>query len=50
MSALLLVDIQNDFLPPSGSLAVPSGDEILPVVLQLLARPFDLVIASQASL
>lgn len=29
--ALLLVDVQNDFLP-GGSLAVPSGDEIVPVL------------------
>lgn len=29
--ALLLVDVQNDFLP-GGSLAVPSGDEIIPVL------------------
>jgi len=29
--ALILVDIQNDFLP-GGSLAVPDGNEILPVV------------------
>ncbi|GAA6054863.1 hypothetical protein NBRC10513_006214 [Rhodotorula toruloides] len=27
--ALLLVDIQHDFLPPSGALAVPHGDAIL---------------------
>jgi len=24
--ALIVVDIQNDFLPPDGSLAVPDGD------------------------
>ncbi|GAA5820375.1 hypothetical protein JCM11491_006158, partial [Sporobolomyces phaffii] len=48
MSALLLVDIQNDFLPPHGSLAVPSGDLIVPAVLRLLDLPFDLVVASQA--
>ena len=29
--ALILVDIQNDFLP-GGSLAVPDGNEILPVI------------------
>lgn len=45
MKALLLVDIQNDFLP-GGSLAVPHGDEILPVV-NLLQPMFDLVIASK---
>ena len=34
--ALLLVDIQNDFLP-GGSLAVPGGDQILPVINQYLS-------------
>lgn len=29
--ALLLIDVQNDFLP-GGSLEVPSGDEIIPVL------------------
>lgn len=32
-SALIIVDVQYDFLP-GGALAVPSGDEIIPVVLQ----------------
>lgn len=45
MNALILVDIQNDFLP-GGSLAVPGGDLILPVV-NLLTRHFNLVIATQ---
>jgi nicotinamidase/pyrazinamidase len=30
-SALLIVDVQNDFCP-GGSLAVPGGDEIIPVI------------------
>ncbi|KZT62191.1 Isochorismatase hydrolase [Calocera cornea HHB12733] len=47
-TALLLVDIQNDFLPPDGSLAVPEGRDILPHVYRLLAdRQWDLVVASQ---
>lgn len=33
--ALLLVDVQNDFLP-GGSLAVPRGDEILPPLNRLI--------------
>lgn len=46
--ALLLVDIQNDFLPPSGSLAVPQGDRILDPVRKLLTDArWDLVVASQ---
>ena len=40
--ALIVVDIQNDFCP-GGSLAVPDGDKIIPVVNDLLSN-FDLVI------
>ncbi|GAA6063785.1 hypothetical protein JCM10212_001355 [Sporobolomyces blumeae] len=50
LAALLLVDIQNDFLPPSGALAVSDGDEILPNVYRLLEvdeSRFHLVVASQ---
>lgn len=46
MTALLLVDIQNDFLP-CGALAVPEGDEILPVVNRLLEKKYNLIIASK---
>ncbi|GAB3845292.1 bifunctional nicotinamidase/pyrazinamidase [Hymenobacter terrigena] len=45
MKALLLIDIQNDFLP-GGQLAVPAGDAIIPLVNELQPR-FDLVIATQ---
>ena len=45
MTALLLIDIQNDFLP-GGSLAVAGGHEILPLVNQLQAR-YELVVATQ---
>lgn len=45
MKALLLIDIQNDFLP-GGSLAVPGGDEILPLV-NALQEKFELVVATQ---
>ncbi len=45
MKALILVDIQNDFLP-GGALAVPDGDKIIPVVNQLQAV-FPLVVATQ---
>ena len=31
MNVLLLVDIQNDFLPPAGAMAVPEGDQIIAV-------------------
>lgn len=43
--ALLLVDIQNDFLP-GGALAVPEADAILPVVQDLVAK-FSIVVATQ---
>ena len=45
MKALILVDIQNDFLP-GGPLAVPDGDVIIPVVNRL-QHFFDIVIATQ---
>ena len=45
MNALLLVDLQNDFLP-GGALAVPEGDQVVPVANELMDR-FDLVIATQ---
>ena len=45
MKALLLIDIQNDFLP-GGRLAVPEGDAIIPLVNALQPR-FDLVVATQ---
>ena len=45
MRTLILVDIQNDFLP-GGALAVPEGDAIVPVVNRLLPQ-FDLVVATQ---
>jgi nicotinamidase/pyrazinamidase len=45
MDALIIVDIQNDFLP-GGALAVPRGDEVIPVVNEIQAR-FGLVVATQ---
>lgn len=45
MKALLLIDIQNDFLP-GGSLAVPEGDQIIPLVNALQSK-FPLVVATQ---
>jgi len=43
--ALILVDLQNDFLP-GGALAVPQGDAVIPIANHLIAR-FDLVVATQ---
>src|SRR4051812_44710930 len=45
MRALILVDLQNDFLP-GGALAVPRGDEVIPVANRVQPR-FDLVVATQ---
>ena len=43
--ALILVDLQNDFLP-GGALAVPQGDEVI-AVANLLQLHFDRVVATQ---
>ena len=45
MHALIIVDIQNDFVP-GGALAVPGGDEIIPVVNEL-QKSFSLIVATQ---
>ena len=45
MKALILVDIQNDFLP-CGALAVPDGDAVIPVANRLQTM-FPLVAATQ---
>lgn len=45
MHALLLIDIQNDFLP-GGALAVAGGDEIIPAVNGLVTD-FELIVATQ---
>lgn len=45
MRSLVLVDIQNDFLP-GGRLAVPVGDEVISIANELMAG-FDLVVATQ---
>lgn len=45
MKALLLIDIQNDFIP-GGSLAVPGGNDIIPVINNVQSK-FDLIVATQ---
>jgi nicotinamidase/pyrazinamidase len=42
MKALIVVDVQQDFCP-GGSLAVPDGDSVVPIINDLLPK-FDLVI------
>lgn len=37
LSALIVIDVQNDFCP-GGALAVPRGDEVVPVANSLLAK------------
>lgn len=45
MRALILVDIQNDFVA-GGNLEVPNGEQIVPLVNEL-SHHFDLVVATQ---
>ena len=45
MNALVIVDLQNDFLP-GGALPVPHGDEVIPLANELQQR-FVLVLATQ---
>jgi nicotinamidase/pyrazinamidase len=45
MDALILVDLQYDFMP-GGALAVPEGGEVVPIANRL-AKQFALVVASQ---
>lgn len=45
LKALILVDLQNDFLP-AGALPVPDGDQVIPLANQIQQR-FDLVVATQ---
>lgn len=44
-TALLIVDVQNDFCP-GGALAVAGGDKVIPVINRMMDH-FDLVISSQ---
>lgn len=45
MKALIIADLQNDFLP-GGALGVPNGDMIIPVI-NSVTDLFDIVIATQ---
>lgn len=45
MNALVIIDVQNDFMP-GGALGVPEGDGIIPVI-NSIQDCFDLVIATQ---
>ncbi|MEM6264659.1 MAG: bifunctional nicotinamidase/pyrazinamidase [Bacteroidota bacterium] len=45
MEALIIVDVQNDFVP-GGALAVPEGDQVVDLINEL-SEKFDLVVATQ---
>lgn len=45
MKTLIIIDAQNDFMP-GGSLAVPEGDAIVPVINEIMPK-YDLVLATQ---
>lgn len=45
MKTLIIIDVQNDFIP-GGSLAVPEGDKIVPIINSIQDK-FDLIVASQ---
>ena len=45
MNTLIIVDLQNDFLP-DGALPVPHGDEVIPLANELQSR-FELIVATQ---
>jgi nicotinamidase/pyrazinamidase len=44
-ACLIVVDVQNDFMP-GGALAVPRGDEVVPVINRLAQR-FEWIVATQ---
>ena len=44
-SALVIVDVQNDFCP-GGALAIPDGDKVVPIINAVTGR-FNMVIATQ---
>lgn len=47
MKALLIIDVQNDFCP-GGSLAVPEGDKIIPIINRLKqSGTFPIVVLTQ---
>lgn len=45
MKTLIIVDVQKDFMP-GGTLSVPNGDRIVPIINKLIPK-FDLIVATQ---
>lgn len=47
-AVLFIVDVQNDFCEPDGSLAVKGSQEIIPLINQLREHPrFDYIVLSR---
>ena len=49
-TALFIVDVQNDWMQPDGAMPVPNGNEVIPIIEDLLDPAiwrWDLVIATQ---
>ncbi|KAH6883052.1 pyrazinamidase/nicotinamidase-like protein [Alternaria rosae] len=45
--ALVIVDVQEDFCPPNGALAVTGGRNIVPIINEFLTYPFTLKVATK---
>ncbi|EFX03713.1 isochorismatase family protein [Grosmannia clavigera kw1407] len=45
--AIVIVDLQEDFCPPNGSLAVANGRDTVKAINSLLALPFSLCVATK---
>ncbi|KAI9845562.1 MAG: NAD(+) salvage pathway protein [Sclerophora amabilis] len=45
--ALLVVDLQEDFCPPNGALAVAGGRDVAPIINNLLSLPFSFKVATK---
>ncbi|KAI8955512.1 isochorismatase [Xylaria longipes] len=45
--ALIVVDLQEDFCPPNGSLAVSNGRDVVEPINKLLELPFELKVATK---
>lgn len=45
--ALVVVDMQEDFCPPNGALAVQGGRDIVPMINDFLAMPFAIKVATK---
>ncbi|MCH6198978.1 bifunctional nicotinamidase/pyrazinamidase [Aquiflexum sp. LQ15W] len=45
MKALIIIDVQNDFIP-GGALAVNEGDQVVPIINEL-QKKFDFIVATQ---